>query len=471
MRLTSLAGRFAVFLAAAGWVCGAVAQTSSHGKPNVLFITVDDLNTHLGCYGNVTVRTPNIDRLAQRGVRFDRAYCQFPVCNPSRTSFLSGLRPDATGILDNKTPPRTHLKDAVFLPQHFRQHGYFTARAGKIFHDGKDNGPWDDEACWDVSEPGVGKPRLRVIAQQTVRRGANANAYYILRWEILDADDADTGDGVVARRTAQLMEKAVQDGKPFFLAAGLRKPHQDFVAPKRYFDLYDPQKIKIPAAPPEHVKAIPRAALNFAPGSDPIPEDQARQVAAAYYACVSFMDAQVGVLLDMLDRLKLWDKTVVVFLGDNGFHLGEHGGLFGKGTLFDGSVRIPLVIAAPGKRAGAASARPVELLDLYPTLTALCGLPVPKDLQGASLVPLLETPDREWSRPAFSQVRNGRSVHTQRYRYTEWADGRGGIELYDLEQDPGEFQNLAGNAQHATTVAQMKRLLRPPAKSDSYQNN
>ncbi len=435
-------------------------QDPPPARLNVLFIVADDLNTNLGCYGHPVVKSPNIDRLASRGVLFRHAYCQYPLCNPSRTSFLSGRRPETTRVFDNDTYPRTHLKDVVFLPQHFRRHGYFTARADKIFHIFQPGGlSMDDPANWDVTVEMAGKyyPELTRLEKHIVRRGSN--------WAVLDAPDDVTGDGMVARSIARMMEEASREGRPFFLGAGFRKPHAAYVAPKQYFDLYAPERIPLPDEPPEHLRSIPRAALTYEPGKRPRPEEERRQIMAAYYAAISFMDAQVGVLLDALDRLELWDKTVVVLLGDHGYHLGEHGGMWNKRSLFEESASTPLIIAAPSaKAAGHVSPRTVELLDLYPTLVELCELPDPGGLEGKSLVPLLNAANAPWDKPAHTIVSRegffGESVRTERFRFTEWAGGREGTELYDHQSDPREYRNLANEPRHAETVAEMKRLLR-----------
>jgi uncharacterized sulfatase len=435
------------------------AQSQSPRKMNVLFIAVDDLNNCLGCYGHPMVKSPNIDRLAKRGIRFDRAYCQYPLCNPSRTSFLSGRRPDVTQIFQNTVPPRTTLKDVVFLPEYFRQHGYFTAGVGKIAH-----GRFANAVKWDVyAEPARGREDADEVREGARRRPpAAAGARQI--WRATNDRDEDEPDGKVARRIAQLLEQ--NKDKPFFIAAGFHKPHLDWVAPKKYFDLYPPDQIVLPKEPADDRKDVPAAALNRNPNFASITDEQKRQQAiAAYYACTTFMDAQVGVVLDALDRLKLWDNTIVVFFGDHGFHLGEHGGLWAKVSLFEESARVPLIIAAPGKKSGVASPRLVELVDLYPTLTQLCGLPTPEGMEGVSLARLLEDPDRPWKTTAFTQVqrgqnRMGRSVRTERYRYTEWDDGKAGAELYDHDADPHEYVNLVNDPKHTKTVEEMKRLLR-----------
>ena len=420
---------------------------------NVLFIAVDDLNNRLGCYGDPVVKSPNIDRLAARGVRFDQAYCQYPLCNPSRTSLLSGRRPDTTRILDNRTPPRTHLGDIVFLPEYFRQHGYFTARVGKIAH-----GLFEDSVAWDVSEfarrPAAERARAR--AARPVQEAPNK-----LTWTPTNNGDEDEPDGRTARRIARLIEE--NRDKPFFLGAGFHKPHLPWVAPKKYFDLYPPETIKLPETPANDRDDIPPVALTRTASDEYMTELDRKTAIAAYHAATTFMDAQVGVLLGTLDRLKLWDRTVVLLFGDHGWHLGDHLGLWRKMTVFEESARAPLIVAAPGFQSGAGCPRLVEFVDMYPSLVELCGLPMPQGLEGSSFVPLLKDPQRKWKSAAFTMVGRGRgiigrSVRTERYRYTEWGDELT-AELYDHQTDPREFRNLGAEAKHAGTKTEMHRVL------------
>lgn len=418
---------------------GLVHGQETKPKVNVLFIGVDDLNTAIGCYGHPVVKTPNIDRLAARGVRFERAYCQYPLCNPSRISLLSGRRPDTTRIYLDGAPAREFLNGVDLLPEYFRRFGYFTARVGKI----------GGAARWDVA----------------MKSGHSEKEGGLLKieWRATKNKDEDEPDGQTARQIVRLLEQ--HKGKAWFIAAGFGRPHLPFVAPQKYFDLYPPEKIFLPKEPPDVRKNVPTIA--FDRHKDTLPEAQARQAIAAYYACVSFMDAQLGVVLDAMDRLQLWDNTVVVFWSDHGFHLGEHGGLWRKAKLFEECARVPFIVAAPGKQKGTASPRLVELVDMYPTLTQLCSLPAPTGMEGTSFVPLLEDPRQPWKKAAFIQVAHGRNhdvmgrtVRTERYRYTEWADGKEGVELYDHDGDPHEFVNLAADRKYADTVAAMKQMLK-----------
>lgn len=419
----------------------ALPAQASPSRLNVLFIGVDDLNTNVGCYGHSVIKTPNIDRLAARGVRFERAYCQYPLCNPSRISLLSGRRPDTTRIYLDGVPARTNLEGVDLLPEYFRRFGYFTGQVGKI----------GGAARWDVS----------LKSDHVEKEGGPLK----LEWRATKNKDEDEPDGHTAREVVRLLEK--HKDRPFFIATGFGKPHLPFVAPQKYFDLYPPAKIILPNEPADVRKNVPPIAFDRQKGDAVLTEQQKQEATAAYYACISFMDAQLGVVLDAVDRLQLWDNTVVVLWSDHGFHLGEHGGLWRKAKLFEECARVPLIVAAPGKKKGIASPRLVELVDLYPTLAQLCALPLPKGLEGTSFLPLLEDANQPWKEAAFIQVAHGRnhdvmgrSVRTERYRYTEWDEGNQGLELYDHVHDPHEFINLAREAKYAETVAAMQQLLR-----------
>ncbi len=460
MRISSLIGwTLALFVGLIG--TPAHAQEKSR-KMNVLVISVDDLNTSLGCYGHPIVKTPNIDRLAKRGVKFERAYCQYPLCNPSRTSFMSGKRPDTTKIFDNTTPPRTTLGDVAFLNEYFARNGYYTARIGKIFH-----GAFADTSKWDVNEePNKNKKKAAKDAappavEQKKKKDKDQKVGGIpITWKATDNKDEDEIDGMTARRIVQLLEKN-KDG-PFFIAAGFHKPHLPFVAPKKYFDMYPPEKIPLPKEPADVQKNAPAKAFTKNTGDDMMTDMEKKQAIAAYFACVSFMDAQVGVILEAMDRLNLWENTIVIFVSDHGFHLSEHGGLWRKMTLFEESARVPLIVAAPGTKGGQSCPRLVELVDLYPTLTDACKLTTPKDLEGTSIMPLLSDPNQAWKKAAFTVVQRGktlgRTVCTERYRYTEWGDADQ-AELYDHQTDPRELTNLASSAPHRQSMADMRKLL------------
>jgi iduronate 2-sulfatase len=451
-------------------LAGAANGSASSALLNILLIVSDDLNNDLGCYRHPVVKSPNLDRLAGRGVRFERAYCNYPVCNASRTSFLSGRRPDTTGVVDNVTPTRALLKDTAMLPEYFRNHGYRTLKVGKIFHTGDD---FEDPRSWemDIRENATAKsPPPEQILRPYGQRGI-----------ILKAKDEDTWDGFVAREAVRLIEQSVHGGRPFFVAAGFRRPHAPYIAPEKYFALYDAAKLKPRLGPMGHTTNIPPLALTYKNGDPAFPLQMAGETIAAYYASISFMDAQVGVLLAALERLRLWERTIVVFVSDHGYHLGEHGGLWHKMTLFEEATGAPLIVVAPKMKSGMSSPRLVELVDIYPTLTDLCGLPCPPGLEGTSFVPLLADPVRSWKKAVFTVVGRrrtsgpdavtgniiaaqrldphwlGRTVRTESWRYTEWPDGS--IELYNHRDDPFEYSNLAGTPEHARVGADLKRLL------------
>lgn len=450
----------------------AICSKPASGEPqrlNVLFIAIDDLNTRLHCYGHTHIRSPHIDGLASRGVRFDRAYCQYPSCGPSRASLLTGLRPETTGILSNKTNFREQLPDAVTLPQLFRQNGYYTARVGKVFHqrvplDIGTSGP-DDPKSWEqvVNPRGRDKDEEDLLTNYTPDLLLQDRMSY----QAAEGTDNEQTDGKVATETIRLLNQ--NQDKPFFIAAGFYRPHIPYVAPKRYFDLYHLEKTPLPHLPGAYATTVPAAALastktwpNFG-----TTERQARECILAYDACVSFVDAQVGRLLAALDELELTDSTIVVLWGDHGYHLGEHG-LWRKNSLFEESARAPLIISSPGLRKGEHDCRRiVEFIDIFPTVTELAGLASPQNLEGKSLVPLLQNPATAWNRPAFTQVQfgknqkafPGRSVRTDRWRYVEWDQGKQGCQLYDHSDDPAEMRNLAKDPKYASVVSHLKSLL------------
>jgi uncharacterized sulfatase len=428
-------------------------------RPNVLFVVVDDLACVLGCYGYPVAKSPGVDALAKRSLRFERAYCQYPVCNPSRTSMLTGLRPDSTGVLDNSTQFRKKLPNAVTLPELFRRNGYFTATLGKIFHRGltmEDLRPeMDDPASWDL--------RRYFQATPTGLKGEGRNMtggkLAWCRWLAAEGTDLDQPDGQVAAEAVRLIEK--KQDKPWFLAVGFHKPHDPFIAPRKYFDLYPIEKVPVHRPPADRTTPPPLAV----PGrrSFDFTDRERREFLRAYLAGVSFMDAQLGKLLAALTRQKLWDRTVIVFVGDHGYHLGEHG-WWNKSTLFELSARVPLLVHAPGmKSAGKTCPRLVEMVDLYPTVAELCAVEAPAGLEGTSFRPLLDEPERKWKKAAFTQVQRGkvagRSVRTERWRYTEWDGGKRGVELYEPGKDPAGYHNLAEMKEHAETVRALKQVL------------
>jgi uncharacterized sulfatase len=448
----------------------ATSLAAEVARKNVVFIVADDLNNHLGCYG-FNVKTPSIDAIAKRGMKFDRAYCQDPLCNPSRVSFLSGLRPDKTHVYTLTTHTREYLGDWVMLPEYFRKNGYFTVQVGKIYH--TDDG-FEDPRSWDVEIRESGK---QPPPDQILKSGKpNGPTGHSIDWASLKTADDATPDGIVARKAVGYIEQAVAEKRPFFIGVGFRRPHAPYAAPKKYFELYPIDTLRLAdRSPSGYFASLLRPAISYPAPKVPMPEQQERELVAAYYACTTYMDAQVGVLLDSIQRLQLWDNTVVVFIGDHGYHLGEHGGLWHKLSLFEESARVPMIIYAPGMKAkGQPSKQLVEMVDLYPTLVSLCNLPARKGLDGIDLSPVLDDPNAQTKPAAYtvvarsndpsvnqSQVMDylGRSLRTNRWRYTEWDGGKRGVELYDHNSDPHEWNNLAAGSQHADTVRQLHNLL------------
>jgi iduronate 2-sulfatase len=451
----------------------ALAQQTAR-RPNVLLIMADDLNNDLGTFGHPLVKTPNLDRLASRGMRFDRAYTQFPLCSPSRVSLLTGLRPDTTRVHDLVTDFRKVLPDVVTLPQLFRRNGYIAARVGKIYHYGNPGqigtSGLDDPASWDavVNPRGIDKDEEAQLTNLTPARGLGST----LAFYASPAPDEAHTDGKVAAETIALLEK--NRDRPFFIGAGFYRPHCPFIAPRKYFDLYPVDRIPAPPAfSTESLAQTPAAAWFTNPPHWGVSEQGQRETIRAYYASISFLDANVGRILDALDRLRLAENTIVVFVSDHGYHLGERGQWM-KQTLFERSARAPLIVAGPGVSAkGGASSSVVEFLDLYPTLADLARLPATPGLHGRSLTPLLRNPRAKWDHPALTQVRRGAgedtfmgySVRTDKWRYTEWDNGKRGTELYDEANDPDELRNLAADPKHTKTVSDMQRLLRSVSRN------
>tara|TARA_R110002049_G_scaffold4601_5_gene32292 strand:+ start:413062 stop:414645 length:1584 start_codon:yes stop_codon:yes gene_type:complete len=459
----------------------AAEQTRQSQRPNVLFIAVDDLRPALGCYGDATAITPNIDHLASRGTIFDRAYCQLAVCSPSRLSLLTGRRPDTIKVWDLGTHFRDAVPDVVTLPQHFKNNGYHTESLGKIFHGSgkpsKDPPSWSVPARFDV----VRDPMLRYASRKNrqgtgLKRSASESA---------DVPDNTYIDGVVCDAAVQTLSRLQEQQRPFFLAVGFRKPHLPFCAPQKYWRLYDRTSIPLPENDGYPIGAPELATRSWSEleGYSDIPQDgkistsKVRELRHGYYACVSYVDALVGRLIDQLAALQLADNTVVVLWGDHGFHLGEQG-LWTKANNYEWSTRVPLIVSIPGQEhAGETSDAIVELVDLYPTLTDVCQLETPVGLEGISFKPLVDDPDRAWKLAALSQYPRanagsrhsghgdimGYAVRTDRFRYVEWrkwnSDDVLSRELYDHESDALESRNLATQAEYAAHTQELSEIL------------
>jgi len=430
-------------------------------RPNVLFIAVDDLRPMLGCYGDTTARSPCIDAFAATATRFDRAYCQFALCNPSRASLLSGRRPETLGVVTLAKFLRDGNPDLVTLPEHFKAHGYETRSYGKIFH--VTNGNHDDEASWSVPPWPPRRPTKAVAAGDAGPVDETSDHSDDDPAVVAEGADDDLADGKIATKAIEALGEL--SGRPFFLAVGFHKPHLPFVAPRPYWNRYDPATLPLPsnAAPPAGAPAFAsndsaelRRYRGIPPQGPPVGDAEARRLIHGYHACVSFVDAQVGRVLDELDRLGLADSTVVVLWADHGYHLGEQG-TWTKRTTWEIATRVPLLIRVPGRgRAGAAVGAIVELLDVYPTLVDACGLPMPPRLEGRSLAPLLDDPARDWPHVARSLIAKqapelggairGRAIRTPRYRWIEWTGTplpQPVQELYDHAGDPAETRNIA----------------------------
>jgi iduronate 2-sulfatase len=467
--------------ALAGAACIAQADATAQTKPNVLFIAVDDLRPMLGCYGDEVAVTPHIDALAARGMVFERAYCQIAVCNPSRASLLTGRRPDTIQVWDLEAHFRDTLPNVVTLPQCFKEQGYHVQAIGKILHG---NGrPAKDPPSWSA-EPLHDDTRAEefryALPENLEGEGLKRNST-----EIADVPDNRYIDGVVCDDAIEALRAYTGTQTPFFLGVGFRKPHLPFCAPQKYWDLYERAAIPTPVEP-QHPDGAPEFAVRSwreLEGYKDIPSDgllgpqKVAELRHGYYACVSYIDAQVGRLLAELERLGLAENTVVMLWGDHGFHLGEQG-LWAKANNFELSTRAPLLLAVPGKTDnGEHCPALVEFVDIYPTLAELCGVQPPPGIEGISMLPLLSTPNRPWKQAAFSQyprdkTKNrhsghgdvmGYTVRTKRHRYVEWRDWESGEvlarELYDHESDAAESKNLANNPEYAGTLTTLAEVL------------
>jgi arylsulfatase A-like enzyme len=435
------------------------AADAEQTRKNVLFLAVDDLRPQLGCYGHGQMISPNIDALATQGMRFRRAYCQVPVCGASRASLLTGLRPTPKRFLSYKAKKDRDAPDAVSLPKHFKDNGYVTLSRNKVYHSrGDDLEAWSQEP-WRIRDWRVYlTPEGKRISQRRRRRAGPA-------WEGADVDDNAYPDGKCADRLIEDLRSLAKGDKPFFLAGGFVKPHLPFNCPKKYWDMYKRDEIDL-ADNPFRPKGAPDVALHnwgelraYAgiPGRGRLDDETARALIHGYYACVSYVDAQVGRVLDELDRQGLAENTVVVLWGDHGWQLGEHG-MWCKHCNFETSLHSPLIVRAPGYRAGLQSNALVEFVDIYPSLCELAGLETPDSLEGQSFEPLLRDPRRKWKPAAFSRYKGGDSVKTDRFRYTEWRNQRGDLYarmMYDHEKDPNENVNIVDAPEYADEVKRM----------------
>ncbi len=444
------------------------AATILHArKPNVLMIVIDDLRTELGCYGAEGVHSPTMDKFAKRAMQFNRAYSQYPVCNPSRASFLSGLRPDEVGILSNTIPLRRVQPDLVTLPQLFRNNGYYTACVGKIFHlsiddpDGKRR-LFEDPLSWDFFYCALAERNFPEAGRKGEGRNVTSGEVGWAHWRAAEGGDISQPDGLNNAEVIRILEEHHE--KPFFIGYGIHKPHDPFIAPKEYFALYPEDSIRLADEPAD------RAVRNefSTPSNGRIFKnmtDQDRlEFKRAYRAGVSFADEQVRKLFAVMTRLKLWNNTIVIIMGDHGYHLGEHD-WWNKVTIYEWGARAPMIIWVPGaKGMGQPTDAIMEFIDLYPTLADYAGLKSPHQLSGISLRPIFETPSLPGKEAAFTQVTRGKlmgySVRTQRWRYVEWGpNAERGSELYDHQKDPGEYYNLSSNPEYASVTSKLSILM------------
>ena len=442
-------------------------------KPNILFIAVDDLRPQLNCYGQSQMISPNIDRLAKQGLLFNRSYCQVPVCGASRASLLTGLRPTRNRFIDFDTRVDEEEPDALTLPMHFKNNGYYTISNGKIFHHLNDMQESWSEQPWHPSMTVNEKNWRDYVLEENKTIARQSKGGQGPSFEMADVPDTAYYDGKTAQKAISDLKKLKEKDQPFFLAVGFLKPHLPFNAPKKYWDMYEPDDLEM-AQNPYRPEGAPDAAMhNFGelrnytdiPENGALSEEMSRTLVHGYYACVSYTDAQIGKVLDALDELELAENTIVILWGDHGWNLGEHG-LWCKHCNFETSLHTALMIKAPGIEGGKQTNALTEFVDIYPSLCELAGLPVPHHLQGMSFVPLLSNPDQPWKEYVFSKWYDGFSIKNDRYRYTEWSkkDSSGINEyarmLYDHVNDSLENHNIAEGAQNQELIDQLSHRLR-----------
>lgn len=446
--------------------------SSASDKPNVLFIAVDDLRPELGCYGQQHIKSPNIDRLAESGLLFKRAYCNIPVCGASRASILSGLRPNRHRFLNYDCYQDKDVPGVVSLPMHFKNNGYTTISLGKIYHhkaDGKGSWtekPWEPKGDWKGWQA-----YITLDAQSKTEPRKNGNGINGPSFEWPDAPDHVYPDGLVAEEAVRYLQEFEENEEPFFLAVGFLKPHLPFNAPKKYWNLYDFDKIELPDNMKKPEGAPDVCMHNFGelrnytdvPQNDPMEEDFMRKLIHGYYACVSYTDAQIGKILDALEKQGLAENTIVILWGDHGWHLGEHN-LWCKHCNFEKVLHTPLILNVPGKTNKTTSNALVEYVDIYPSLCELAGLETPCHVQGKSFVPLIKQPESTWKEAVFCRWIKGETIVTQSYTYTEWYDDKTGEitdrMMYDLDKDPEETVNISEKKEHKKRVDQFSAQLR-----------
>ena len=446
-------------------------------KPNVLFIVLDDLRPELGCYGHNQVHSPNIDKLAQSGLMFTRSYCNIPVCGASRASVLSGIRPNQQRFLNFSCWQDKDVPGIVSLPMHFKNNGYYTVSKGKVYHhfslDGK--GSWSETPWYPKGDWKGFQAYVLPESQAKTEQRANGAGVIGVSFEAPEAPDHIYPDGMIAEEAIQTLRSLKESEKPFFLGVGFMKPHLPFSAPKKYWDLYDFDDIKLPDWMKKPVNAPNECMHDFhelreyvdVPDSGPMDKDFMRKLIHGYYACVSYADAQVGKVLDELERLELAENTIVILWGDHGWHLGEHG-LWCKHCNFEKVLRTPIILHAPGKQSNVKTEALVEFVDIYPTLCDLAGLQKPFHLQGKSFAPLTQNPNLEWKTEIFSRWKKGETIITKTHSYTEWYNDNSSEVtarmMYDLKNDPEETLNISEEKENKFLVQKLSEKLREHIK-------
>ncbi len=445
-------------------------------KPNVLFIMSDDLNTALSGFGHPQCKTPELDKLATRGMCFENMHCQYPVCGASRASLMSGLYPYTNGTLGNSGTLRGNMPNVVTMSQMFRNNGYRVGRVSKIYHMGippeiiAGTATRDDPHSWDEAV-NIKAPEQHAPGVSTHWSPKDKGSQTFEGVEA-EGDDLVHADGMAASHAIDFLQRNMD--KPFFLACGFVRPHVPLVAPAKYFDLYDRDAMEVPVVPENDLEDVPQIIRNYKRNSTTygVTPELHKGLLEAYYASVSYMDAQVGRVLDALYKLELSKNTIVIFTSDHGYMLGHHH-KFQKQHLFEESTRVPFILSVPWMKEthGSRTKKITELVDLYPTLAELTGLTPPSVLQGHSLVALLHDPaSLAWKKDmAFTVSRSGgESIRTKDWRYIHWGHGEKGQELYDLKNDPAEFKNLSGNPQYANRLKRLKAQLLAKRKVAGY---
>ena len=455
----------------------AADQANNGKKYNVLFITADDLNCDMGCFDDPIVKTPNFDRLREHAVRFNNAYCQYPLSGPSRASFMTGYSPAHTQVVDLETNFRDIIPAAVTIPQLFEKNGYTTCRIGKIYHAGVPNDigepGMDDPYSWmrTFNPIGIDKTQLSKVINYTPNRGIGSSLSYM----ITDGTDDEHTDAISANIACNMIRE--YKDKPFFIALGFYRPHTPYIAPKKYFDMYPMEDIQLPEVPADDWANRPKYEKFTDPLNWGLPEQKLREIKRAYYATISFIDAQIGKVMKTLEEEGLADNTIVVFFSDHGYNLGQHG-MWMKQALFEHTTRVPFIMSVPGITKGKQeTSGVVELLDVYPTLASLCGLKgMPQDLDGQDVSALLKDVNADWDEAAGTMLirtanktlhymapgekAHGKSIRVDRYRYCEWDNGEKGAELYDYEVDPEEKTNFYNHPKYKKIQKELQRRLK-----------